>query len=210
MTFSIMATDPETNQIGYAVASKTFYVGMIGFIKPAIGAILCQGKSNLKNGPFALNMIEKGYLLNQIIDELKGIDSRIESQQLGLVDAVGNVYAFTGSECNDWAGHKMKKGYTCQGNILTGGDVLEGMCEAFESSEGLLVERLMAALLAGDNIGGDSRGKQSASLKVVSPGGGFGGSDIVADLHIYDHVEPVAELARITDIAVGYMKQFLV
>ena len=209
MTFSMMATDPETNQIGYAVASKTFSVGIIGFSEPGQAAILCQGHSNLSNGPTALNLIQNGKTLKQALNELKRTDSTIEKQQLGVVDAAGNVLAYTGSECGDWAGHIVKERYTCQGNILTGPEVLTSMCDAFESTEGFLVERLMAALVAGNASGGDKRGKQSASVKVVSPGGGFAGSDVVADLHIYDHIEPVVELARVTDIAVGYMKKFI-
>ena len=208
MTFSIMATDPETNQIGYAVASKTFSVGIIGFSEPGQAAILCQGQSNLSNGPIALNLIQNGKTLMEALHEIKRIDSSFEKQQFGMVDASGDVLAFTGSECSDWAGHTRQEGYTCQSNILTGPEVLASMCDAFESIEGFLVERLMAALLAGDASGGDRLGKQSASVKVVSPGGGFAGSDVVADLHIYDHVEPVVELGRITEIAVGYMKKF--
>ena len=127
MTFSIMATDPETNQIGYAVASKTFSVGIIGFSEPGQAAILCQGHSNLSNGPTALNLIQNGKTLKQALNELKRTDSTIEKQQLGVVDAAGNVLAYTGSECGDWAGHIMKERYTCQGNILTGPEVLASM-----------------------------------------------------------------------------------
>jgi len=95
---------------------------------------------------------------------------------------------------------------TCQGNILAGSEVVDSMVEAYRSSKGMMVERLIAALMAGDNVGGDKRGKQSASIKVVSPGGGFLGSDVVVDLNIYDHVDPVVELARITNTLIRYMK----
>ena len=202
-----MATDPTRNQIGYAVASKTFYVGIIGFTLPGIGAVLCQGKSNLNNGPTILNHIKQGKSLQQIIEEIKTKDPEIEKQQLGIVDSTGNTYAFTGRDCNEWAGHQSFDGYTCQGNILTGPEVVDSMSMEFESSTGTMAERLMNALIAGDKAGGDRRGKQSASIKVVSPDSGFNGIDTFLNLHIYDHVEPVAELDRITKIALTYISR---
>jgi uncharacterized Ntn-hydrolase superfamily protein len=207
MTFSIIATDPITNQIGYAVASKAFYVGIIGFSQPGLGAILCQGETNFENGPTALKLLKQGKSLQETVQEIKSLDARIEYQQLGLVDYLGNAFAFTGEECSDWAGHKTKKGVSCQGNILTGPKVIDSMLEAYESTEGMMIERLMAALQRGDKTGGDKRGKQSASIKVVSPGQGFMGSDVVVDLNIYDHVDPVDELARVTDILLNYINR---
>ena len=206
MTFSIIASDPITNQIGYAVASKAFYVGIIGFSQPGLGAILCQGETNFENGPTALKLLKQGKSLQEIVQEIKSFDSRIAYQQFGLVDYLGNAYAFTGQECSDWAGHITKRGVTCQGNILTGPDVLESMLDTFESAEGMMVEQLIAALQVGDKTGGDKRGRQSASIKVVSPGHGFMGSDVIIDLNIYDHVNPVNELARVTNILLKYMK----
>ena len=207
MTFSIIATDPVTNQIGYAVASKAFYVGIIGFSQPGLGAILCQGETNFENGPTALKLLKQGKSLQEIVQEIKSLDTRIAYQQFGLVDYLGNAYAFTGQECSDWAGHKTKKGVSCQGNILTGPKVIDSMLEAYESTEGMMIERLMAALQVGDKTGGDKRGRQSASIKVVSPGQGFMGSDVVVDLNIYDHVDPVDELARVTDILLNYINR---
>ena len=207
MTFSIIATDPITNQIGYAVASKAFYVGIIGFSQPGLGAILCQGETNFENGPTALKLLKQGKSLQETVQEIKSLDARIEYQQLGLVDYLGNAFAFTGEECSDWAGHKTKKGVSCQGNILTGPKVIDSMLEAYESTEGMMIERLMAALQRGDKTGGDKRGKQSASIKVVSPGQGFMESDVVVDLNIYDHVDPVDELARVTDILLNYINR---
>lgn len=207
MTFSIIATDPITNQIGYAVASKAFYVGIIGFSQPGLGTILCQGETNFENGPTALKLLKQGKSLQETVQEIKSLDARIEYQQLGLVDYLGNAFAFTGEECSDWAGHKTKKGVSCQGNILTGPKVIDSMLEAYESTEGMMIERLMAALQVGDKTGGDKRGKQSASIKVVSPGQGFMGSDVVVDLNIYDHVDPVDELARVTDILLNYINR---
>ncbi|MCB2172885.1 DUF1028 domain-containing protein [archaeon] len=207
MTFSIIATDPITNQIGYAVASKAFYVGIIGFSQPGLGAIHCQGETNFENGPTALKLLKQGKSLQETVQEIKSLDASIEYQQLGLVDYLGNAFAFTGEECSDWAGHKTKKGVSCQGNILTGPKVIDSMLEAYESTEGMMIERLMAALQRGDKTGGDKRGKQSASIKVVSPGQGFMGSDVVVDLNIYDHVDPVDELARVTDILLNYINR---
>ena len=182
MTFSVMASDPKTNLIGYAVASKAFYVGIIGFIEPGLGAVLCQGETNFKNGPATLKLIKNGKTLQESVQEIRSMDSRIEYQQLGLVDHLGNAFAYTGEECSTWAGHITEGSVTCQGNILTGPDVIDSMLETYESTEGMMVERLMAALQSGDKAGGDRRGKQSACVKVVSPGQGFMGSDVVIDL----------------------------
>ena len=206
MTFSIMATDPVKNQIGYAVASKTFYVGVIGFSEPGLGAVLCQGETNFDNGPKILGLIRRGKTLQQIVEQLRREDPRIEEQQLGIVDWTGNVIAYTGKNCDEWAGHLTFEGYVCLGNILTGREVLNSMSKTYKSSKGLMAERLVNALLAADAVGGDRRGKQSASIKLVSPRSGFNGSDTLLDLNIYDHVEPVIELARITKIALEYLK----
>jgi uncharacterized Ntn-hydrolase superfamily protein len=209
VTFSIIASDPSKNQIGYAVASNTFHVGIIGFSKPGIGAILCQGETNFSNGPFALDLQSKQNTIQQVLHEIKSIDDRIEYQQIGLVDSKGGALAFTGRKCSDWAGHRIGEGFSCQGNILTGPDVIDSMLETYESTEGMMVECLLSALVSGDRAGGDKRGKQSASIKVVSPGSGFAGSDVIVDFSIYDHIEPVTELERVTNIALNYIKRFM-
>jgi len=120
---------------------------------------------------------------------------------LGVVDASGGAATFTGSECFDWAGGRAGPGYCCQGNILTGPDVVDAMATAFETTKGDLASRMLAAISAGDSAGGDRRGRQSAALLVVRTGGGYGGgTDKTVDLRIDDHERPVVELARLLEL----------
>jgi uncharacterized Ntn-hydrolase superfamily protein len=120
---------------------------------------------------------------------------------VGIVDARGETANFTGKECNPWAGAKSGKHYTCQGNLLTGPEVVEEMARAFEASKGPLAWRLMAALEAGEKAGGDKRGRQSASILVVRERGGPGGlNDRSIDFRVDDHKEPIPELARILQL----------
>jgi uncharacterized Ntn-hydrolase superfamily protein len=117
-----------------------------------------------------------------------------------MVTYEGKVLAFTGSKCFDWAGHKTGKGYTCQGNILAGPQVIENMAEAFEKTEGFLANRLYAALLAGDEAGGDTRGKQSARIIIEKKEAGLLKSNRMIDINVEDHDQPVKELGRILNV----------
>jgi uncharacterized Ntn-hydrolase superfamily protein len=118
-----------------------------------------------------------------------------------VVDGAGRAATFTGAECFDWAGGRTGDGYTCQGNILVGPDVVDAMARAFESTRGKLGERLLAALAAGDEAGGDRRGRQSAALIVVRAGGGYGGGiDKAVDVRVDDHTAPLPELMRLYDL----------
>jgi uncharacterized Ntn-hydrolase superfamily protein len=120
---------------------------------------------------------------------------------VGVADRNGRAASFTGTECFDWAGSRTGDGFTCQGNILTGPEVVDTMAEAFENTTGDLPGRLVAALLAGDRAGGDRRGRQSAAMLIAREGGGYlGDSDIALDLRVDDHTQPVAELARLLEI----------
>jgi uncharacterized Ntn-hydrolase superfamily protein len=124
-----------------------------------------------------------------------------DHRQLGVVDRYGESATWTGSECNAWAGDRSGPGYAAQGNILAGPEVLEAVASAYEESTGPLAHRLLAALLAGDRAGGDRRGRQSAALLVVSEAGGYGGgSDVLVDLRVDDHTDPVLELGRLVDL----------
>ena len=131
-------------------------------------------------------------------------DRRREARQLGIVDAQGNVAAFSGEKCNGWFGHIEGDHYTVQGNLLAGEEVVKKMAAAFEEArkteESELADWLLAALKAGDAAGGDKRGKQSAAILVVRDKAGYGGNDRYVDLRVEDHADPVTELARLLDV----------
>ena len=204
MTFSIVAWDPSASppEWGVAVASKFLAVGaVVPWARAGAGAVATQAFANLAYGPQGVEKLTAGGSADQVASELTGADEQREHRQLGVVDSEGNAATFTGSECFDWAGGRKGSGYTCQGNILTGPDVVDRMCEAFEATQGELSVRLLAALRAGDEAGGDRRGRQSAAILVVREGGGYGGgTDLSVSLRVDDHETPVGELERLFDI----------
>lgn len=204
MTFSIVAWDPEASpsEWGVAVASKFLAVGaVVPWARADAGAVATQAFANLAYGPDGIERLAAGMSAEQVVDALTDPDEQREHRQLGVVDAAGRAATFTGSECFDWAGGRAGDGYTCQGNILTGPDVVDAMCASFEGAEGELAVRLLAALRAGDDAGGDKRGRQSAAILVVREGGGYGGgTDLSVSLRVDDHAQPVAELERLFEI----------
>jgi uncharacterized Ntn-hydrolase superfamily protein len=154
--------------------------------------------ANVAYGPDGLALLADNQDAESVVKSLTDRDSGREHRQLGVVDASGRAATFTGSECFDWAGGVVGEGFCCQGNILTGPDVVGAMAETFTSSEGELASRLLAALASGDAAGGDSRGRQSAVLLVVREGGGYDGrNDVAVDLRVDDHELPIPELRRL-------------
>ena len=201
-TYSIVAYDPKEQAWGVAVASKFLAAAsVVSWARAGAGAVATQAFAKLGFGPDGLQMMADGLSAEQTLEKLLAADPKRDDRQVGLVDKNGNAAAHTGKDCFEWAGHKIGQGYTCQGNILTGGDTLDAMAEAFENTQGELADRLFAALLAGDTVGGDSRGKQSAGLLVVKPNGGYGGdTDRYLDLRVDDHSEPVEELGNLLQL----------
>ena len=201
MTFSIAAWDPTSDppEWGVAVASKFLAVGSaVPWVRAGAGAVATQALANLSYGPDGLEMLADGLSAREVVDTLTSRDDNAAHRQLGVVDAIGGAETFTGSECFDWAGGRVGDGYCCQGNILTGSDVVDRMAEAFESASGELAVRLLAALRTGDEAGGDRRGRQSSALYVAREGGGYGGGiDRSVDLRVEDHPGPVPELERL-------------
>ena len=202
MTFSIVARDERDGvrpEWGIAVASKFLAVGSaVAWARAGAGAVATQALANLSYGPNGLDLLGQGDDAATVVSKLTQADDDREHRQLGVVDAAGGAATFTGSECFDWAGGVTGDGYCCQGNILTGADVVSSMASAYEGTEGALVDRLMAALSAGDAAGGDKRGRQSAAVYVVREGAGYGGTiDIAVDLRVDDHPQPVPELHRL-------------
>jgi len=198
-TFSIVARDPQTGALGVIVQSKFPAVGsIVPWAEANVGVIATQAWANVSYGPRGLDMLRAGLSAPEVVKRLVADDERAEHRQVGIVDAKGRAAAHTGSECMEWAGHMIGQGYACQGNILVGEAVIASMAEAYESTEGDLIDRLFAALRAGQAAGGDRRGMQSAAILVVRKGGGYeGGSDRYVDVRVDDHPSPIEELERI-------------
>ncbi|HEY6640938.1 DUF1028 domain-containing protein [Povalibacter sp.] len=199
-TFSIVAFDPETGDLGVAVASLVFGVGNhVPWAEPGVGAVATQAHMNGSYGPRGLELLKQGLSAQQVVDQLLAEDPypRKEGRQVAVVDAKGSVAVYTGPLANEWRGHITGTHYSVQGNILAGQHVVQAMAAAFESSRGELAERLYAALKAGDDAGGDRRGRQSAGLMVVRKGGGSAfANDRLAYVNVNDHKDPVHELGR--------------
>jgi uncharacterized Ntn-hydrolase superfamily protein len=201
MTFSIVATDGSS--WGVAVASRFLAVGAaVPAARIGAGAIATQSYANLTYRPDGLALLDAGRSAQETLEALTAADDQREQRQAGIVDATGLAATFTGRECHDWAGGVTGDGYAIQGNILTGPDVLAEMERAWlaDNPYVALARRLLAALVAGDEAGGDSRGRQSAAVLVVSPSGGYGGSDVTMDLRVDDHERPIPELLRLMDL----------
>lgn len=205
-TFSIVAYDPATGDLGVAVQSKFFGVGtVVPYAKAKVGAIATQSHANPRYGPDGLALLAAGQSAREAVRQLTDADARREDRQLGVVDAKGNVAAYTGAKCLAWAGHIEGKHFTVQGNLLAGEAVVKAMAKAFEEAQAELdselADWLMLALQAGQNAGGDKRGQQSAALLVVREGAGYAGaSDRYIDLRVEDHAEPIKELQRLLAI----------
>src|SRR5919199_3481549 len=205
-TFSIVAFDPETDSLGVAVQSKFLAVGsIVPWARAGAGAVATQAMANFNYGPRGLDMMAEGSSARDTVEGLISADENRERRQLGVVDAGGRAATFTGSECFDWAGGLTGEHYAAQGNILVGRETVEAMAMTFEDTSGELAGRLLAALDAGQQAGGDSRGRQSAALLVVREGGGYGGdNDRVLDLRVDDHPEPIRELIRLRSLHTLY------
>lgn len=198
-TFSIVGHDAETGELGIAVQSKFFAVGsVVPWAKAGVGAIATQAFANTTFGPEGLVLLAAGHDPEDTLKQLLGNDEGRESRQVGIVDAEGRSASFTGEECQPWAGGETGEHFAAQGNILTGDEVVAEMARAFRETDGMLGEKLMRALEAGQAAGGDSRGMQSAALLIVKEGAGYAGfNDRYCDLRVDDHVAPIAELRRI-------------
>lgn len=200
-TFSIVAHDPDAGEWGIAVASKVLAVGVfVPWAEAGVGAVATQAFVNLAHGPDGLALLALELEPAEVIEQLTGQDEGSAYRQLGLCDARGECAAFTGAETTPWAGHRVGPFYSVQGNLLVGEEVVNAMAETFEAARGVLARRLLAALVAGDEAGGDSRGKQSAAILVVREAGGYQGvTDRLVDLRVDDDPEPVRRLVELYD-----------
>lgn len=209
MTYSIVGYDPEEKEWGIAVQSKFLGVGsVVPFAKAGVGAVATQSYANTSYGPHALQLMEEGKTAEEALDIITKDDPERPLRQVGMIDAGGNPATFTGEGCYDWAGGQTGKHYAAQGNILVDENTVKAMAETFESTTGSLAERLLHALDAGQDAGGDSRGMQSAALLVVKENGGYGGfNDRYIDLRVDDHPSPIKELKRIYLLHQLYFKE---
>jgi uncharacterized Ntn-hydrolase superfamily protein len=201
-TFSIVACDPEAGELGIAVASKFLSVGaVVPFARAGVGAVATQAYANTTFGPAALAFMVEGYGAQSALNGILAADEGRDERQVGVVDVSGGSATFTGTKCPDWSGGRSGPGYAAQGNVLAGPEVVDSLAESFEASAGILADRLLLALSAGQQAGGDSRGQQSAALLVVREHGGYGGhNDRAIDLRVDDHSRPIEELARLLEI----------
>lgn len=203
-TFSIVAIDPVTGDLGIAVASRYFAVGaVVPWADAGLGAVATQASVNVGYGPRALELLRQGLTAQQVMDKLFAEDTfpGKDGRQIAIVDAKGNVAVFTGDAAQQWRGHVKGKTWSAQGNILVGAHVVEAMGRAFEATNDELAEKLYAALKAGDDAGGDSRGRQSASILVVRKAGGRNtNNDRYVFVNVDDHADPMGELRRLMNL----------
>lgn len=204
-TFSIVAYDSVTQELGVAVQSRAFSVGMaVPWAEAGAGGIATQAATNESFGPEGLGLLRSGKPAPEVLRALLDADSGSAHRQLGIVDAHGRSANFTGKLCSDWAGGVTGPGYSIQGNILAGEAVVKGMERAFLDTSGELAERLLAALVAGQAAGGDKRGMESAAIVVVRPSEQYPEYRTrYVDLRVEDAKDPINELIRVYRLLEG-------
>ncbi len=206
MTYSIVARDPNTGEMGVAVQSHYFQVGpVVPWALAGVGAVATQSAVNFAYGPLGLDLMKAGYTAEQALMAVTAGDEHREIRQCAMVDAQGNVGAFTGKKCIAAAGHHTGVGYSCQANLMLKDTVWAAMARAFEGARGPLADRLLAALDAAEAEGGDIRGKQSSALLIVKGSRtGRPWEDRTFDLRVEDDPEPLVELRRLVGIRRAY------
>ena len=205
-TYSIVAYDEETGELGVAVQSHWFSVGsLVPWAKAGVGAVATQSFVKVEYGPEGLLRMENGQSAQEALNGLISEDSGESVRQVAMIDVHGNVAAHTGSKCIYAAGHQIGKNYSVQANLMDKESVWPAMAKAFEASQGDLAEKMMIALEAAEKEGGDIRGKQSAAMLIVTgTPTGIPWKDIVMDLRVDDHAEPLNELRRLIRIHRAY------
>jgi uncharacterized Ntn-hydrolase superfamily protein len=212
-TYSIVAFDSATGDLGVAVQSKFPNVGgIVPWGRAGVGAVATQSLGNTAYGERGLDLIAEGATAEEALRIVMRTDTMLQDRQVGMVDARGNAASFTGKSTFDWAGGRVGangraggkgevivgRGYAAQANIMVSDQTVKNLAETFERTKGNLADRLMAALKAGQAGGGDKRGMQSAALLVVRKNGGYlGANDRFIDIRVYDAVDPIAELERL-------------
>jgi len=194
MTFSIVARCPRTGMLGVTTSSKALAAGaVVPYVKSGVGGIASQSFTNPYLGIDGLTLLEQGLAAERALERLVESDQGRDLRQIAIVDRDGHTAAYTGDKCIPWAGQLEGGGFVCAGNILTGEEVVKAMALAFEASvDEELPERLLRALEAGQEAGGDRRGRQSAGIRVAHTE-----EYPYCDLRVDDHPDPVAELRRV-------------
>jgi uncharacterized Ntn-hydrolase superfamily protein len=209
-TFSILGHDPETGEVGGAVQSRVFSVGNgVLWAEANVGVVATQAIVDVSYGPQGLELLRQGMAPDDVVRTLLARDPdpqperwTVEGRQFSVMDASGRVATHTGPRASEWAGHRVGRHVSAQGNILAGPAVVDDMVEAFESTEGHLSFRLLAALEAGQAAGGDTRGMQSAAMIIAKEEGGLWlNNDVGLRLQVNDSAEPIAELRRLVEVA---------
>lgn len=205
-TYSIVARDPETGQLGVAVQSHWFSVGpIVPWAEAGVGAVATQSIVEISYGPLGLELMRAGKSAPDALKALLATDPQADYRQVAMIDAQGRVAAHTGELCIGEAGHRVGNQYSVQANLMLKNTVWDAMARAFETTRGDLADRLLAALEAAENEGGDIRGRQSAALIIVSgKPTGRRWEDRLFDLRVDDHPHPVAELKRLVRLKRAY------
>ena len=218
-TFSIVAFDPATGELGVGVQSRAFAAGTaVPYAKPAVGAVATQASANRQYGPRAIALLEQGLSPAEVVTRITGEDPGRDTRQVAVLDAKGRSAVYTGKHVIDrnfdvkdlvhlggYAGHITGANFSVQGNTLASDEVLKAMAAAYEHGAGSMAERLMDALDAGQSKGGDTRGMQSAGLLVVKPlaPGSASTVDRIVDIRVDDSAEPFKELRRLLNMTLG-------
>jgi len=205
-TFSIVARDKNTGEIGVAVQSHWFSVGtIVSWGEAGVGVVATQSMVNVSFGPRGLDLMKQGFTAQEALNNLIESDEGRDFRQLAILDANGNVAAYTGTKCIPEAGHIVGDQFSVQANLMASDKVWPAMKEAYENSHGPLAERLLATLDAAQAAGGDIRGKQSAAILIVKPEStGKSWEDRLVDLHVEDSPQPLKELRRLYNVHLAY------
>lgn len=207
MTYSIVARDRDTGELGVAVQSHYFQVGpVVPWARAGVGAVATQSMVNVSFGPLGIDYMTAGYTAEQALRALLAGDSQPEARQVALVDASGNVATHTGAKCIPAAGHRIGAGFSVQANLMEKDTVWDAMFEAYTSTDAPLAERMLAAMDAAEAEGGDIRGKQSAAMLVVTgKPTGRAWEDRIIELRVEDAPDPLVELRRLLRVKRAYM-----
>ncbi len=205
-TYSIVARDPATGEMGIAVQSHYFSVGpIVPWAEAGVGAVATQSLVLVDYGPKGLDLMRSGMTAQQALDSLVKADAHNQGRQVAMVDAKGNVACYTGPACIPDAGYKTGNQYSVQANLMANDKVWPAMSEAYEKAKGDLAERMMQAMEAAERVGGDIRGRQSAAILIVkAQSSGKPWADRVMDLRVEDHPEPLVELRRLIQLRRAY------
>jgi uncharacterized Ntn-hydrolase superfamily protein len=205
VTYSVVARDASTGELGVAVQSHYFGVGpVVPWLRPGVGAVATQASVEVGYGPKALDLLAQGRTPRQALDELTAADQNAAIRQVAVVDATGQVATHTGERCIAHAGHRTGDGWSVQANMMTNDTVPDAMADALTTTTGDLATRLLAALDAAEVEGGDIRGRQSAALVVVSADLAAPAWDRIVDVRVDDHPDPLGELRRLVDVRTAY------